>query len=728
MTYPLAGVRVLDLSTEIAGPYCTKLLADAGADVLKIELPEGDPLRRWSASRTPIAAGEDGVLFRFLNTSKRGATIDYTTRAGREQVLALAPRCGSGDRQHDAGDAGWVRTRSRHRVRARSRAVLGVDLAVRPRWAVGRASGDRVHPAGVVRLDGDARDDRPPADRCRRTPRRVDRRCVRGGRGADRTPPRCALGRRRARRRVAVRGDDDHDGAQLVDDPLLARWDERIRRVDEVDAMIHAWTRRHTVAEIVERAAALRIPVAAIGTGETVTGFDHFVARGAFVSHPGASFLQPRPPYRLSDASLRPLSPAPRLGCDSDAGSWTEPIRTSVAATEAVDAARPLAGPRIIDFTAFWAGPFVTHYLAAMGADVIKVESIQRPDGMRFQSVKQPATDLWWEWSALYQGVNLNKRGITLDLTRPGGVALVKHLLARADAAVENFSPRVMDGLGLGYDELARENPRLVLVRMPAFGLDGPWRDRVGFAQTMEQVSGMAWLTGFPDGPPVIPRGACDPLAGLHALTALLVALEHRRRTGRGQLVEATMVEAALNAAAEPVLEQGANGASLARDGNRGPVGAPQNLYACRGDDAWLALSVTSDAQWKALIEMMGDPLWARDGVLATTAGRRARQDEVDRGIGAWSDLVPWQLAAQVPRDALIQQHAHRIPNGAWPPRAPRPPAHATRSGSRRGPRQEGARLRDSQATHSRARGSQRRREFHREFRGRCEPRCPSCW
>src|SRR5262249_29652046 len=124
---------------------------------------------------------------------------------------------------------------------------------------------------------------------------------------------------------------------------------------------------------------------------------------------------------------------------------------------------RPLAGLRIIDFTAFWAGPFVTHYLAAMGADVIKVESIQRPDAMRFQTVRPPTSDGWWEWSALYQQVNVGKRAITLDLTRPAGAALVKRLMATADAAVENFSPRVMDNLGLGYDELAARNPRLIM-------------------------------------------------------------------------------------------------------------------------------------------------------------------------------------------------------------------------------------------------------------------------
>src|SRR5581483_4850055 len=161
-------------------------------------------------------------------------------------------------------------------------------------------------------------------------------------------------------------------------------------------------------------------------------------------------------------------------------------------------------------------------------------------------------------------------------------------------------------------------------------GLDGPWRDRVGFAQTMEQISGMAWLTGFRDGPPVIPRGPCDPLAGMHAV------LEHRRRTGEGQLVEATMVEAALNAAAEQVLEWQASGTLLQRDGNRSPLAAPQNLYACRGEEQWLALAVATDEHWSALCDAMARPAWTADPELATRAGRRARHDALDRGIAAW--------------------------------------------------------------------------------------------
>jgi crotonobetainyl-CoA:carnitine CoA-transferase CaiB-like acyl-CoA transferase len=690
MTPPLAGVRVLDLSSEIAGPYCTKLLADAGADVLKVEPPQGDPLRHWSASGRALSGAEDGVLFRFLNTSKRSAVIDGSTAPGREQIAALAADADIIIESAPFGSApSTVAALSERNPRL---AIVSISaFGTSGPWS-SRPATEFTLQAWCGSTASRGTPDRPPIAAGGRLGEWISGTFAavaaltayydarRTGRGehvdlsilevmALTMAPNAMVWESLAQaplpfaRTVEIPSiepaGDGYVGfctitgqqwrdflvlverPDLVDNEELARWDERVRRVAEVHSIIHPWTRRHRVDEIVERAAALRIPVAAIGTGATVAHLDHFVARGAFVAHPGASFVQPRPPYRLSDAALRPLSPAPRLG--EHAPAWQdatkrsaprpiEPHRSQTAPRE-----RPLAGLRIIDFTAFWAGPFATHYLASMGADVIKVESIQRPDGMRFQSVRPPSSERWWEWSALYQQVNVGKRAITLDLSRPAGAGLAKRLMATADAAVENFSPRVMDNLGLGYDELALLNPRLIMVRMPAFGLDGPWRDRVGFAQTMEQVSGMAWLTGFADGPPVIPRGPCDPLAGLHALAALLVALEHRTRSGRGQLIEATMVEAALNAAAEIVLEYGAHGVELARDGNRGPVGAPQNLYPCRGDDRWLALAITSDAQWQALAAAMDAPALANDPALATAAGRRVQHDRIDAAIGAWT-------------------------------------------------------------------------------------------
>src|SRR5581483_10871593 len=195
----------------------------------------------------------------------------------------------------------------------------------------------------------------------------------------------------------------------------------------------------------------------------------------------------------------------------------------------------PLEGLRIVDLTAFWAGPSATHLLAAFGADVIKVESIQRPDGIRYSGGLRTDIDDWWEYGWVFHAMNTNKRSITLDLQSAEGIRHFKTLVAQADAVIENFSPRVLDQFGLGDDTLLNVNPRLVVVRMPAFGLEGPWRDRVGFAPTMEQIAGLAWVTGLPDGPPVAPRGACDPLAGVHAAFALLAAVNFANRTGAGQ-------------------------------------------------------------------------------------------------------------------------------------------------------------------------------------------------
>jgi crotonobetainyl-CoA:carnitine CoA-transferase CaiB-like acyl-CoA transferase len=203
--------------------------------------------------------------------------------------------------------------------------------------------------------------------------------------------------------------------------------------------------------------------------------------------------------------------------------------------------------------------------------------------------------------------MNTNKRSVTLDLQTADGIRLVNELIRQADVVVENFSPRVMDHFGLGAEVLLALNPRLVVVRMPAFGLTGPWRDRVGFARTMEQIAGLAWVTGLADGPPIPPRGACDPLAGAHAAFALLAALEFADRTGRGQLVEVPMIEAVLNVTAVQTMEYEVFGSILDRRGNRGHSGARQNVYRCAGDDNWIALTIRTDDEWDAFVAVMGD-------------------------------------------------------------------------------------------------------------------------
>jgi crotonobetainyl-CoA:carnitine CoA-transferase CaiB-like acyl-CoA transferase len=243
----------------------------------------------------------------------------------------------------------------------------------------------------------------------------------------------------------------------------------------------------------------------------------------------------------------------------------------------------------------------------------------------------------WWERSAHYLCSNTNKRNLTLDLGTQDGLALLRRLIAESDAVLENFSPRVLGNFGLEWEQIHALNPRCLLVRMPAFGLSGPWRDNVGFAQTMEQVTGMAWITGHPDDQPRIQQGPSDPNAGMHAAFALIVGLAEREATDRGSLLEVTMVEGALNAACELVLEKTAYGNLLEREGNRSPNAAPQGLYAGRGIEQWLAISVTTDAEWRGLVLALRSPTWAADPRFDTYAGRRAHADELDERLAAWS-------------------------------------------------------------------------------------------
>ena len=297
----------------------------------------------------------------------------------------------------------------------------------------------------------------------------------------------------------------------------------------------------------------------------------------------------------------------------------------------------PLAGVRVLDLTAWWAGPIAAGALADLGADVIHVESVSRMDGMRATGASTGMEGPWWERSSHYLCSNVNKRNLTLDLGTEAGLGLLRRLIAESDAVLENFSPRVLGNFGLEWEQIEALNPRCLLVRMPAFGLSGPWRDNVGFAQTMEQVTGLAWITGHRDDQPRIQRGPSDPNAGMHAAFALIVGLAEREATGRGCLLEVTMVEGALNAAAELVLEATAYGNLLERDGNRSPHVAPQGLYRGREPETWLAVSVATDDQWRSLVAALGTPVWASDADFAGEAGRRARHDELDERLAEWS-------------------------------------------------------------------------------------------
>jgi crotonobetainyl-CoA:carnitine CoA-transferase CaiB-like acyl-CoA transferase len=199
---------------------------------------------------------------------------------------------------------------------------------------------------------------------------------------------------------------------------------------------------------------------------------------------------------------------------------------------------------------------------------------------------------------------------------------------------------------------------------MPAFGLAGPWRDRPGFTQTMEQATGAAWLTGHPADQPRIQRGPCDPNAGMHAVVAALAGLEQRDATGRGCFVESAMIDTATAICPEPVLEWTAYGRLLGREGNRSPWANPSGLYACQGREQWLAIGCANDRQWHALTRALDRPDWAADCALADASGRRAAADQLDAGIGQWvgsrelGEALEILIAAGVPAAPAVDPRA----------------------------------------------------------------------
>ena len=720
---PLAGYTVVDLSTGIAGAYCTKLLADGGATVIKVESPEGDPLRRWSASGADIPPGGDGALFSFLAGSKHSVVADPEVGDDVrmvERLLASADSAVWSGGSKVAEYQGFTPSaihRAYPRLTVTSITPFGLEGPWRDRaateftlqaWSGGIVGLGRGLPERApVFVGGQVGEYMAGAYASAATLASWFRRANGDpGQPGDlvdlsmlETQILCLtyypvtyfemLGRpwRNARRLTVPGVAQAKDGLVDLGCGTAQQWFDLCAMVghpewiDEHSPLtiteqanvhaddIYAWVESNPVDEIRDLATAFRIPNAPVANGANIASLDHFRERGSFVCNPRDGFRQPGHPYRMRPARLRRPGPAPLLG-EHTAGYRTAGMTPRPAPTTSGPANRlPFSGLRILDMTTFWAGPCCTHFMALLGAEVIHVESARRPDGTRLIAGIPVTEEQWWEKSPIFAALNTNKKGLTLDLQSPRGREVLRRLIATCDVIVENFTPRVLDQIGLDFTAVQEIRPDAVMLRMPGFGLDGPWRDNPAFAYAIESASGLSWLTGYPDRPPYEPYSIGDPNAGVHAFNALLLALEHRRRTGEGVLVEAAMVDAALSISAEQVIEYSAYGALLERAGNRGPTAAPQNLYRAADIDefgrldCWVAIAVVTDEQWVRLRGALGSPSWATDPALSAASGRCARHDLIDERLAAWceprsaDDIVATLWDAGVPVAKVMQPH-----------------------------------------------------------------------
>lgn len=398
---------------------------------------------------------------------------------------------------------------------------------------------------------------------------------------------------------------------QLASDPCLddPRFDlliERIRLVAEVRPLVHDFTKRHTVAELVEMGIANRIPIAPVNTPGTASHFGPYADRD-------------RIDTRISNIGF-PRSPV-RVQADSSA------IAVPTAVRLQGDPRRPLSGVRVAELASYQAGPLVGSYLGALGADVIRVESANKPDVMRLAGTA-PTVDRFWERGAPFAGVNYEKRSITAELADPRGREIVERLIASSHVLVENNVPRVLDSRGLNYEGVRALQPTIVMTRMPAWGSTGPWRDQPGFTYTANAASGISWMTGYPDDEPLLSSTMFDPMAAIAATAGTLAAIHRWLRTGLGAHIEVALGDVALEASA-PHIVSASLGERPVRSGNRREGIAPQGIYRT-ADEGWIAISATSDDQWRALAQAPGMPERATDPRLSSIQERVDQHDELD--------------------------------------------------------------------------------------------------
>jgi crotonobetainyl-CoA:carnitine CoA-transferase CaiB-like acyl-CoA transferase len=697
---PLSRFRVLQIGSGIALDYCGKLFADFGADVVKLEPPGGDPMRSFP----PVLQGGESGLFAWLNTNKRSVpdTALNTLLPGADLLLDGRGLC-----HFDVGVCGGARIKSGddHETSTVSTTAIswfgesGPYANFAATEATVRALG------GLVALTG--RSEGPPtlATDCQSG--------IVAGLAAFIASAAGLYDRRSGHRRFSVSMHEtavniaEYEAAvawetgtsrrrpginrfgrnypvgiyqtkhgmigvtivtpgqwrgicamlgmpDLAKNPRYAINTDRLANAHEIDALFQPVWETRTATEWFELALEYKLPMAVVPTMAELLEQHVHRERGAFVPVRigDAAFEAPVLPQHLTLTPPKTGGTAPLAG--QDHAAWSIPASDHPAGA-APAGSLPLRGMRIIDLTMGWAGPTAARHLGELGAEIIKVEACQYPDWWRGTDLRASfIAEQKYEKIPWFQLMNRNKLDVTLDLTQPHGVALLKRLVADADAVIENYSSEVLRKFGLDYTVLSQVKPDLVMLSMPAFGSDNAWSACRGYGSTLEQASGLPTITGFPDDPPTMNQTAYgDPVGGFNAAASLMVALLHKQATGQGQNIDLSQVECMLPLVAPALIEQSATGRTPPRIGNRHPLFVPQGCFRCLGDDAWIAVSITDDKMWRALCSVLGRP----DLTDLTTTQRRERQDELEVLISTWT-------AERAPEDAMTTLQAHGIAAG----------------------------------------------------------------
>ena len=702
----LEGLRVLDMADE-KGAYCGRMLAELGADVLRLEPPEGARSRKL-----PPFASDDrtSLYFAVRNAGKRGVALDWRDPSKRDELHRLLGSCDvwiESERPGALAEAGLAPgdVLARHpSLVLTSISDFGQDGPYRD-WlgtgTIGFAMGGMMHRAGIP--------DKPPLAapgslaydaagitaayatllahfqklRCGQG-QHVDVSVLesvanlsdwalphfsatggaqhRSGAGIYTVYP-CADGFVRMiilvahhwRELLAWMGNP----AELRD-PELEQFIPRLMRQKEIDSVVERFFADKTKLDVAREAQRRGLPATPVLEPTEVLENEHIAARGTFATLPVGGGQEAKVPmgFVFVDGERATVQGGP-----PEVGEHTDEVLASLGspATPAITApGRPLEGLRVLDFGIGAVGVELGRLLAEYGADVLKVESPDFPDFIR--------TIMGTMMNPSFASSSRSKRGFAVDVKTKKGLEVVERLVRRADVFIENNAAGVMERLGLGPRRLRELNPRIVAFSSNMTGSQGPWSHWVGYGPSTHPLAGLQWLWNYPedvDQPAGSTNVHPDHLVGRVGAMAVLAGLVGRERTGQGTHVEAAQFETIVHMLGDLLARESQLRGSVRPRGNTSDEGSPWGVYACAGDDEWCAINVRSDDEWKRLCDVLGNPDWALATTFANVQGRRAGSDEIDRRINEWTatresrEVMESLQGAGVPAGVLFQGLHH---------------------------------------------------------------------
>ena len=688
------GLRVVDLSDRLSGAFAARLFGDYGADVVLVEPVEGHALRREPPFLDDQPGPERSVLHAYANWNKRSLVLEQGARldalvAGADVVVTTAAPLSAGpgaalaalpsDAVHlsitphgldgplaerpgnnltASARTGWAYINGYHdepplQMPGRQSGYIGgaAGFAAAAAALLRRDQGDEhelvdvseveafaltVHPWGIGAIYSDIGWSRGPA----------------GGRNRGDPGPLWQT----ADGQINFGFGDWHnwpDAMRLLNLPELAAREDLIpdigRHSQDMTAVVAGAARELAAMErwpLFQALAEIRCISGVVQDIGDIVDDQQLAARDFLVETAieGRTVRASGAPAKLAPAPWALSRPAPRLDADAEE-LLREPARPRRKRRDATppSAEGPLSGIRVLSFGQAWSGTFGTELLALLGADVVQIEQLNRPDVWRRVRDTVPAGRVdaarrqhALNTQGLYNSVNLNKRAITLDLAQDRGREIFWELVPRFDVLAENFRPTVMSKWGVTLETLNEKRPGIVFASISAYGTEGPYRAYPGNGATTEPMSGLSSLHGY-EGDPGMNTGGLypDPVASYFFAGAVISALHQRDRTGEPQRVDLAMLEAVAVVCGDAVVEYDATGRVPRPAGNRHPRVAPHNIYEAR-EGEWLALAAETEQAWRALATHIGRPELIDDPRFATMAARKANEAALDELLAAW--------------------------------------------------------------------------------------------